>query len=203
MSNGLCHWLIAGFRYAAQHPGVRCYVVEPTGAAVLAGCVAARPNHRIQGGGYAMRELPFLEATLVDGYLQVTDEEAVSTARRLAAEEGIFRRLLQWRKRRSRSATSSRRRPRSDGSHPRVRLRAEVFEYGLVVTQLTIGVSTTCQRAASPTYCRPSPLAMKSSGVTTPSTWYSTILSDPGELRDFEMQRIERLPIGLVRPREV
>lgn len=37
-----------------------------------------------------MRELPFLEATLVDGYLQVTDEEAISTARRLAAEEGIF-----------------------------------------------------------------------------------------------------------------
>jgi len=26
----------------------------------------------------------------VDGYLQVTDEEAISTARRLAAEEGIF-----------------------------------------------------------------------------------------------------------------
>lgn len=74
----------------AANPAVRCYVVEPAGAAVLAGCVAARPNHRIQGGGYSIRELPFLEATPVDGYLQVTDQEAISTARRLAAEEGIF-----------------------------------------------------------------------------------------------------------------
>jgi cysteine synthase len=74
----------------AANPAVRCYVVEPAGAAVLAGCVTARPNHRIQGGGYSIRDLPFLEDTLVDGYLQVTDEEAISTARRLAAEEGIF-----------------------------------------------------------------------------------------------------------------
>jgi len=74
----------------AANPAVRCYVVEPAGAAVLAGCIAARPNHRIQGGGYSIRELPFLESTLVDGYLQVTDEEAISTARRLAAEECIF-----------------------------------------------------------------------------------------------------------------
>jgi cysteine synthase A len=74
----------------AANPAVRCYVVEPAGAAVLAGCDAARPNHRIQGGGYSIRELPFLEATPVDGYLQVTDQEAISTARRLAAEEGIF-----------------------------------------------------------------------------------------------------------------
>jgi hypothetical protein len=28
-------------------------------------------------------------------------------------------------------------------------------------------------------------------------------LSDPGEFRDFEMQRIERLPVGVVRPRKV
>jgi cysteine synthase len=74
----------------AAHPAVRCYVVEPAGAAVLAGCAAARPNHRIQGGGYSIRDLPFLEDTQVDGYLQVTDQEAISTARRLAAEEGIF-----------------------------------------------------------------------------------------------------------------
>jgi len=28
-------------------------------------------------------------------------------------------------------------------------------------------------------------------------------LSDPDEFRDFEMQRIERLPVGVVRPRKV
>jgi cysteine synthase len=74
----------------AANPAVRCYVVEPVGAAVLAGRIAMRPNHRIQGGGYAMRELVFLQDYPVDGYLQVSDEEAVSCARRLAAEEGIF-----------------------------------------------------------------------------------------------------------------
>ena len=95
--DSFCDFVGSGgtFRGCAQalravNPAVRCYVVEPAGAAVLAGCVAARPNHRIQGGGYSIRDLPFLEGTQVDGYLQVTDEEAISTARRLAAEEGIF-----------------------------------------------------------------------------------------------------------------
>jgi cysteine synthase len=72
------------------NPAVRCYVVEPAGAAVLAGGVSAKPNHRIQGGGYSIRDLPLLGDTSVDGYLQVTDEEAISIARRLAREEGIF-----------------------------------------------------------------------------------------------------------------
>jgi cysteine synthase A len=95
--DAFCDFVGSGgtFRGCAQalravNSAVRCYVVEPAGAAVLAGCSAARPNHRIQGGGYAIRDLPFLEGTQVDGYLQVTDEEAISTARRLAAEEGIF-----------------------------------------------------------------------------------------------------------------
>jgi cysteine synthase A len=65
-------------------------VVEPAGAAVLAGRPVSNPNHRIQGGGYAMPDLPLLPPNLVDGYLQVTDEEAMAAARRLATEEGIF-----------------------------------------------------------------------------------------------------------------
>jgi len=72
------------------NPAVRCYIVEPAGAAVLAGESVSKPNHRIQGGGYAMRQLKFLEGVPVDGYLQVTDQEAIQCARRLAAEEGIF-----------------------------------------------------------------------------------------------------------------
>jgi cysteine synthase A len=95
--DAFCDFVGSGgtFRGCAQalravNPAVRCYVVEPAGAAVLAGCGASRPNHRIQGGGYSIRDLPFLEGIQVDGYLQVTDEEAIFTARRLAAEEGIF-----------------------------------------------------------------------------------------------------------------
>jgi len=74
----------------ASDPGVRCYVVEPAGASVLAGGTAMCPNHRIQGGGYSIRDIPFLEGFRIDGYLQVSDEEAISCSRRLAAEEGIF-----------------------------------------------------------------------------------------------------------------
>jgi cysteine synthase A len=72
------------------NPSIRCYIVEPDGAAVLAGEPAADPNHRIQGGGYAMADLPLLRPEHIDGYLKVTDSEAVQMARRLAREEGLF-----------------------------------------------------------------------------------------------------------------
>jgi cysteine synthase A len=78
----------AAFKEAA--PQVKCYVVEPRGAAVLAGEPSHRPNHRIQGGGYSLSSLKFVHRDLVDGYLQVSDEEAMQAARRLAKEEGIF-----------------------------------------------------------------------------------------------------------------
>ncbi len=71
-------------------PGVRCYVVEPEGAAVLAGCEVTRPEHRIQGGGYVRPDLPLLDRSLVDGCVQVRDDEAIAIARALAAREGIF-----------------------------------------------------------------------------------------------------------------
>jgi cysteine synthase A len=70
-------------RFGLQTPAVRCYVVEPASAAVLAGREATHPNHRIQGGGYANRNLPLLQGLQIDGYLQVTDEEAIACARRL------------------------------------------------------------------------------------------------------------------------
>lgn len=76
--------------FRTTNANVRCYIVEPEGAAVLAGQQLTRPNHRLQGGGYAKRDLKFLEEVVVDGYLQVSDEEAIACARRLAREEGIF-----------------------------------------------------------------------------------------------------------------
>lgn len=71
-------------------PRIKCYIVEPEGAAVLAGCPIHNPNHRIQGGGYSMEHLELLCPEHVDGFVQVSDEEAIATARRLAREEGIF-----------------------------------------------------------------------------------------------------------------
>jgi cysteine synthase A len=63
----------------AHRPGIACYAVDPS-----------QPDHRIQGGGYSMPELPLLDPALVDGRLTVTDDDAIATARRLARLEGIF-----------------------------------------------------------------------------------------------------------------
>ncbi len=76
--------------FKEHDPVIRCYIVEPAGAAVLAGQPVSDPNHPIQGGGYSMPCLKMLRPEHVDGYVQVTDEEAIGCARRLAKEEGIF-----------------------------------------------------------------------------------------------------------------
>jgi cysteine synthase len=72
------------------NPETRCYVVEPEGAAVLAGLPLVRPNHRIQGGGYAVSNLHFIQDVHIDGFIEVPDEEAIAAARRLARTEGLF-----------------------------------------------------------------------------------------------------------------
>lgn len=74
----------------AKDASIACYVVEPVGAAVLGGEALIEPRHRIQGGGYAMADLSLLDRALVDGYLTVTDVDAIDGARRLAREEGIL-----------------------------------------------------------------------------------------------------------------
>jgi cysteine synthase A len=73
-----------------HNPEIRCFVVEPAGAAILAGEPVTYPNHRIQGGGYALADLPLLNPEQIDGYQKVTDGQAIEMARRLAKEEGIF-----------------------------------------------------------------------------------------------------------------
>jgi cysteine synthase A len=74
----------------ARSAAVRCYVLEPAGAAPLSGAPVTDAAHRMQGGGYVMAELPLLAGVAVDGYLAVDDEAAIAMARRLAREEGIF-----------------------------------------------------------------------------------------------------------------
>jgi cysteine synthase A len=76
--------------FKEHNPSIRCFIVEPEGAAVLAGEQVVNPNHRIQGGGYSMATLPLLAHELVDGYLQVSEAEAIRIARLLAKQEGIF-----------------------------------------------------------------------------------------------------------------
>lgn len=76
--------------FKEHNPSILCFIVEPADAAILAGKPITQPNHRIQGGGYSIPELPMLRPEHIDGYIQVTDAEAIQTARRLAKEEGIF-----------------------------------------------------------------------------------------------------------------
>lgn len=76
---------LLGFR-----PDIRGYVVEPQGAAALAGQTVLRPDHPIQGGGYAMADLSLLHDVPVSGYLAITGDSARATSRALAREEGIF-----------------------------------------------------------------------------------------------------------------
>ncbi len=95
--DAFCEFVGSGGTYAgvtaalkARRPSIRAWIVEPAGAAVLAGRPVTNPGHHIQGGGYSMADLPMLHDVPIDGYIRVTDEEAIDVARRLAREEGIF-----------------------------------------------------------------------------------------------------------------
>jgi cysteine synthase A len=95
--DAFCEFVGTGGTYAgvttalkARRPSIRCYVVEPAGAAALSGQRVANTNHRIQGGGYAMSTLDLLAGVPLDGYLAVADSQAIGVARRLAREEGVF-----------------------------------------------------------------------------------------------------------------
>jgi cysteine synthase A len=62
--------------FKGQRKPVRCYVVEPATAAVLAPGAAESSttgSHRIQGGGYSLglTDLPLLEPSHIDGFLRV------------------------------------------------------------------------------------------------------------------------------------
>ena len=73
----------------ARKPDVQCYIAEPANAPYLAGETVTNPNHKIQGTSY-VRDLPQVPMELVDGFLKVSDEDAIATARELAKREGIF-----------------------------------------------------------------------------------------------------------------
>jgi cysteine synthase A len=70
-----------------RFPGVKRIVVEPAGSAVISGCEAG--FHKIQGIGEGFVPM-VMNLELVDQVIQVCDEDAIATARRLAREEGIL-----------------------------------------------------------------------------------------------------------------
>ena len=70
-----------------RKPGLKAVAVEPVGSPVLSG---GKPGpHKIQGIGAGF--VPdVLRLELIDEVIQVTEEDAIRTARRLVREEGIF-----------------------------------------------------------------------------------------------------------------
>lgn len=70
-----------------KYPRIKRIVVEPAGSAVMSGCEAG--YHKIQGIGEGF--IPdVMNVELADQVVQVHDDEAIATARRLAKEEGIL-----------------------------------------------------------------------------------------------------------------
>jgi cysteine synthase A len=76
--------------FAAAGANIRCYAVEPEGAAAIGGGDISRPDHPIQGGGYLRADLTHLKGLKLAGTVTVSGEAARDTARMLARTEGIF-----------------------------------------------------------------------------------------------------------------
>ena len=72
----------------ARKPSVAVVAVEPAGAAVLAGGVVTDPGHLLQGAGYGAIP-PLWDASVVDGYATVTDDDAVACRTWLAQRCGL------------------------------------------------------------------------------------------------------------------
>ena len=68
-------------------PEIQIFSAEPDNAALEA--AGRRGLHKQQGIGDG-QPVRFLDRSLIDGFLTVTDEDAINTARRLAYEEGIL-----------------------------------------------------------------------------------------------------------------
>ena len=68
---------------------IRCYAVEPAGAATLSGEGLHVDDHGIDGGGLGLAVLPLLARERLAGILQVTHAEAHAAMVDLARKEGI------------------------------------------------------------------------------------------------------------------
>lgn len=73
----------------ARDPHIRCIAAEPATARVLAGYEVTSTRHKIQGTGYNMVP-PQWDPRLCDGFIGVSDEDAMATAQLLSTREGIF-----------------------------------------------------------------------------------------------------------------
>jgi len=73
----------------AHNKNIKCYAIEPDAAAIYAEKHIGSGNHKIQGGGYALK-LALVQEELIDGFITVSDEMATKITRELAKYEGVF-----------------------------------------------------------------------------------------------------------------
>jgi cysteine synthase A len=72
-----------------HNPAIKCLALEPATAPILAGKPVTNPQHKLQGSSYAMIP-PLWKPDICDGYLTISDDEAIMMARLLASREGIL-----------------------------------------------------------------------------------------------------------------
>ncbi|MFN8211749.1 MAG: cysteine synthase family protein [Bacteroidales bacterium] len=74
--------------FKSMVPGIKCFAIEPENVRTLSGGNTGG-SHRLEGIGAGF--IPSIcRLDLADGIIQVSDEDAIETARRLARIEGIF-----------------------------------------------------------------------------------------------------------------
>lgn len=73
----------------AHRKEVKCYAIEPATAPFLAGGKVTNTSHKLQGGGYS-QPLDLFDEKVCDGFIAISDDEAVRTARDLARKEGLL-----------------------------------------------------------------------------------------------------------------
>ncbi len=72
------------------NPNIHCYLVEPENAAPYAKKeILNSGRHKIQGCGYGM-DLDLMQTDLLDGFIQVNDDDVIEMTRNLAKLEGTF-----------------------------------------------------------------------------------------------------------------
>lgn len=72
----------------SKKEALNLFAVEPEGAEILAGKESRKVQHRLEGIGYGTIP-PHFDATLVEGFIPISDEEALEMADYLRRREGL------------------------------------------------------------------------------------------------------------------
>jgi len=69
---------------------IKCYIVEPEGAAIYSDGEILEPNHIIQGGGYGIPDLSLIDKSLIEASIKVSNNSVQKHCLLLARNEGLF-----------------------------------------------------------------------------------------------------------------